>query len=89
MIHQRPVLSGQGRIHPAHDRRDPGRPPGLGNVTAAVAAGLLVGVLEAASISVLPLAYKDVVALAIMLAILFFRPEGLFGGRRAVLAGTR
>jgi branched-chain amino acid transport system permease protein len=54
---------------------------GLGNVTAAVAAGLLVGVLETASISVLPLAYKDVVALAIMLAILFFRPEGLFGRR--------
>jgi branched-chain amino acid transport system permease protein len=54
---------------------------GLGNVTAAVAAGLLVGVLEAASISVLPLAYKDVVALLIMLAILFFRPEGLFGTR--------
>jgi branched-chain amino acid transport system permease protein len=54
---------------------------GLGNVTAAVAAGLLVGVLEAASISILPLAYKDVVALAIMLAILFFRPQGLFGSR--------
>jgi len=52
---------------------------GLGNVTAAVAAGLLVGVLETASIVVLPLAYKDVVALVIMLAILFFRPEGLFG----------
>jgi len=56
---------------------------GLGNVTAAVAAGLLVGVLEAASISVLPLSYKDVVALVVMLAILFFRPEGLFGARRA------
>ena len=59
---------------------------GLGNVTAAVAAGLLVGVLETASIVVLPLAYKDVVALAIMLAILFFRPEGLFGGRAAASA---
>ena len=54
---------------------------GLGNVTAAVAAGLLVGVLETASIIVLPLAYKDVVALAIMLAILFFRPAGLFGSK--------
>jgi branched-chain amino acid transport system permease protein len=54
---------------------------GLGNVAAAVAAGLLVGVLETASIVVLPLAYKDVVALAIMLAILFFRPAGLFGRR--------
>jgi branched-chain amino acid transport system permease protein len=62
---------------------------GLGNVTGAVAAGLLVGVLEAASISVLPLAYKDVVALAIMLCILFFRPEGLFGGRAAAPAGVR
>jgi branched-chain amino acid transport system permease protein len=62
---------------------------GLGNVTAAVAAGLLVGLLEAASISILPLAYKDVVALAIMLGILFFRPEGLFGGRRASFAGAR
>ncbi len=58
---------------------------GLGNVTAAVAAGILVGVLESASISVLPLAYKDVVALTIMLAILLLRPEGLFGagGRRS------
>jgi branched-chain amino acid transport system permease protein len=54
---------------------------GLGNITAAVAAGLLVGVLESASISILPLAYKDVVALAIMLGILFFRPQGLFGRR--------
>jgi len=58
---------------------------GLGKVGAAVAAGILVGVLESASISVLPLAYKDVVALVIMLAILFFRPSGLFGGRPAAL----
>ena len=62
---------------------------GLGNVTAAVAAGLLIGVLEAASISVLPLAYKVVVALTIMLAILFFRPEGLFGARRRGTLGGR
>ena len=40
---------------------------GLGSVPAAVAAGLVVGVLETASISVLPLAYKDVVALGILL----------------------
>jgi len=53
---------------------------GLGNVGAAVAAGILVGVLESASISVLPLAYKDVVALTIMLAILLLRPQGLFAG---------
>jgi branched-chain amino acid transport system permease protein len=62
---------------------------GLGNITAAVAAGLLIGVLEAFSISVLPLAFKDVVALTIMLAILFFRPEGLFGKKQPGLLGTR
>ena len=60
---------------------------GLGSSTAAVAAGLLVGVLEAASISILPLAYKDVVALAIMLAILSFRPQGLFARRPRSLLG--
>jgi branched-chain amino acid transport system permease protein len=56
---------------------------GLGSSTAAVAAGLLVGVLEAASISVLPVSFKDVVALTILLAILVLRPQGLFGPRRA------
>ena len=61
---------------------------GLGNVGAAVTAGLLIGVLESASISVLPLAYKDVVALAVMLLILFLRPEGLFSGRRKLSPGT-
>jgi branched-chain amino acid transport system permease protein len=60
---------------------------GLGSSTAAVAAGLLVGVLEAASISILPLAYKDVVSLGILLAILFFRPEGLFARRAAGALG--
>jgi branched-chain amino acid transport system permease protein len=53
---------------------------GLGNISAAVGAGMLVGVLESASISILPLAYKDVVALTIMLAILLARPQGLFSG---------
>ena len=56
---------------------------GLGNSAAAAAAGLVVGVLEASSIAFLPIAYKDVVALTILLAILFVRPEGLFAPRRA------
>jgi branched-chain amino acid transport system permease protein len=54
---------------------------GLGNSTAAVAAGLLLGLLETFSISLLPLAYKDAVSLAVLLAILFVRPGGLFGRR--------
>ncbi len=54
---------------------------GLGNSMAAVAAGLLLGILESLSIWVLPAAYKDAVALSILLIILFVRPSGLFGSR--------
>jgi branched-chain amino acid transport system permease protein len=56
---------------------------GLGNSTAAVAAGLILGLLETFSVSLLPLAYKDAVSLAVLLAILFLRPGGLFGRREA------
>jgi branched-subunit amino acid ABC-type transport system permease component len=38
-------------------------------------------VLEAFSIAFLPIAYKDVVALTILLAVLFLRPQGLFAPR--------
>jgi branched-chain amino acid transport system permease protein len=52
---------------------------GLGNSMAAVAAGLILGLLEVFSISLLPLAYKDAVSLAVLLIVLFLRPGGLFG----------
>ncbi|HNV20036.1 MAG TPA: branched-chain amino acid ABC transporter permease [Candidatus Hydrogenedentes bacterium] len=52
---------------------------GLGNPMAAVLGGLLVGVLEAFSVSVLPAAYTDVTAFAILLLVLFVRPHGLLG----------
>jgi len=52
---------------------------GLGNSTAAVAAGLLLGILEAFSVSVLPMAYMDVIAIIVLLCVLFLRPGGLFG----------
>jgi len=56
---------------------------GLGNSLAAVAAGLVLGVLEAFSVSLLPTAYKDAVSIAVLLGILFVRPSGLFGAREA------
>jgi len=56
---------------------------GLGNPMAAVAGGLLVGVLESASVSRLPAVYNDVAAFAILLLVLFLRPHGLFGARSA------
>jgi branched-chain amino acid transport system permease protein len=56
---------------------------GLGNPMAAVLGGLLVGILEAASVSRLPAAYNDVAAFAILLLVLFVRPRGLFGSPSA------
>lgn len=56
---------------------------GLGNSLAAVAAGLLLGVIEAFSVSVVPLAFQDAISIAILLAILFVRPHGLFGSSAA------
>ncbi|MDH7502559.1 MAG: branched-chain amino acid ABC transporter permease [Verrucomicrobiota bacterium] len=52
---------------------------GLGNPMAAVVGGLMVGLIEAFSVSVIPSAFKDVAAFAILLAMLFLRPHGLFG----------
>ncbi|TAL31607.1 MAG: branched-chain amino acid ABC transporter permease [Spirochaetes bacterium] len=56
---------------------------GLGNSTGAVIGGMVVGMLEAFSISVLPLAYKDAISIAILLLILFAKPSGLLGKKEA------
>ena len=52
---------------------------GLGNPMAAVVGGLLVGVLEAFSVSRLPAAFSDVTVFAVLLLVLFVRPHGLLG----------
>jgi branched-chain amino acid transport system permease protein len=54
---------------------------GLGNNSGAVFAGLILGILEAFSISILPMAYKDVIAIVILLLVLIFKPSGLFVGK--------
>ncbi len=54
---------------------------GLGNSMGAVVGGCILGVLESFSIWVLPTAYKDAIAISILLIILFVRPSGLFGSR--------
>lgn len=58
---------------------------GLGNSTGAVIGGIIIGLLEAFSISILPLAYKDAISIAILLLILFVRPSGLFGKKEAAV----
>jgi branched-chain amino acid transport system permease protein len=60
---------------------------GLGNSIGAVAAGLLLGLLESFSTKYCPLAYQDVVAIIVLLAVLCFRPSGLFGRRDAHALG--
>ena len=56
---------------------------GLGNSMAAVAAGLLLGVIEAFSVSVVPLAFQDAISITILLLILFVKPHGIFGSSEA------
>jgi branched-chain amino acid transport system permease protein len=52
---------------------------GLGSSFAPVGAGILLGLVEAFSIALLPAAFKDAVSVAVLLAVLFLRPSGLFG----------
>jgi branched-chain amino acid transport system permease protein len=54
---------------------------GLGNYLAALAGGIVLGIIESFSVWVLPSAYKDSIAISILLLILFFRPGGLFGSK--------
>lgn len=56
---------------------------GLGHSPGAVAAGLLLGIIEAFSISVVPLAFQDAISITILLFILFVKPHGLFGSSEA------
>ncbi len=51
---------------------------GLGNSMAAVVAGLLLGLLEAFVVSQFASAYKEAVAIVVLLLVLVFRPTGLF-----------
>ena len=55
---------------------------GLGNPVAAVGGGLILGLLESLTAGYISPLYKDAVALIVLLAVLFVRPQGLFGGSR-------
>lgn len=56
---------------------------GLGNSMAAVMAGIMLGLLEAFSISIFPMAYKDAIAVLILILVLVIKPSGLFGSKEA------
>jgi len=54
---------------------------GIGSGVGAVLGGILLGIAETMSAGYVSSAYKDAIALLIILAVLFFRPSGLFGKR--------
>lgn len=54
---------------------------GLGSGMGAVAGGLLLGVLEALTAGYISSAYKDAMPFVLILLVLFFMPNGLFGGK--------
>ena len=55
---------------------------GAGSLYGAVIGGLIVGLSENLSVMIIPTTYKPAVPFLLILAILYFRPEGLFGERK-------
>lgn len=53
---------------------------GLGNITGAMAGGLLLGVAEVFSVAYGESSYREAVAFGLIMVLLFIRPQGLFGG---------
>jgi neutral amino acid transport system permease protein len=53
---------------------------GIGNPYGAMVGGMVIGLSQELSMLVLPSEYKMGVSLAIMILVLLFKPEGLFGG---------
>ena len=54
---------------------------GLGSIMGSVVGGLLLGVIEALGSVFLSPAYKDLYGFVLLIALLVFRPTGLFGER--------
>jgi branched-chain amino acid transport system permease protein len=52
---------------------------GLGSIHGAVLAGLMIGLLESFGAGYVSSSYKDALGLIVLLAVLFWKPSGLFG----------
>lgn len=65
---------------------------GLGNIPGTVIGGLILGLIESYGVGVLGASYRNLFAFIILIAVLVFRPNGLFSPRRRtppeVLTGT-
>ena len=54
---------------------------GFGYVNGAIAASVLIGIAESLAAGYISYAYKDAFAFLFMIAVLLWRPQGLFGRR--------
>src|ERR1700733_5381591 len=52
---------------------------GLGNVYGAMLGGLVIGIVEVISVAYLASSYRDAFAFFVIIAVLLFRPRGIFG----------
>jgi len=55
---------------------------GLGNVEGSIVAGVIMGIIESLSVSVIGSEWRDAVAYAFLILVLYFKPTGLFGKKR-------
>ena len=55
---------------------------GMGNLMGALVGGLILGVAESTATLFLPATLKQVVSFSILIVIMLFRPQGLFGGKK-------
>ncbi len=58
---------------------------GMGQVNGAIYASFIIGMVEALFGGYVSFAYKDAISFGLFILVLFFRPHGLFGRRRAQL----
>lgn len=64
---------------------------GLGSIPGAIIGGLTLGVIESYGVAIFEPSYRNLVAFAVLIAVLVFRPNGLLGTRRSApepLTGT-
>ncbi|MEM0041025.1 MAG: branched-chain amino acid ABC transporter permease, partial [Candidatus Korarchaeum sp.] len=55
---------------------------GMGNIVGSMLAGFLIGLAEGWGGLIFGTEYRQVVAFLIMILVLWFRPQGILGGRR-------
>jgi branched-chain amino acid transport system permease protein len=55
---------------------------GMGNLIGALVGGLILGIAESVSTLFLPATLKHAVSFSILIIIMLFRPQGLFGGKK-------